>query len=153
MSNDKSFESAEKTMKSSAEKFSPAAAQEAFQPMMDNFKAWGDLVQEQAQASQAAVVETFEAFKGIKEPKAAFEVMTAFTQNAVARASKNVKDAVALSMAQFKGNVSSLEKSLPASEALTGIANGLKDAASSVENSLDSAVNDGAAAGKKARAA
>jgi hypothetical protein len=153
MSNDKSFESAVKTMKSSAEKFSPAAAQEAFQPIMDNFKAWGDLVQEQAQASQAAVAETFEAFKGIKEPKAAFDVMTEFTQNAVARASKNIKDVVALSMAQFKGNVSSLEKNMPASEAFTSIANGLKEAASTVENSMDSAVNDGAAVVKKARAA
>jgi hypothetical protein len=153
MSNDKSFESAAKTMKSNAEKFSPAGTQEVFQPMMDNFNAWGDLVQEQAQASQAAVAETFEAFKGIKEPQAAFDVMTAFAKNVMAMASKNVKDAVALSMAQFKGNVTSLEKNFPASAAFTGIANGLKDAASSMENSLDSAVNDGAAAVKKARAA
>jgi hypothetical protein len=153
MSIDKSFESAEKTMKSSAEKFSPATALEAFQPMMDNFKAWGDLVQEQAQASRSAVVETFEAFKDIKEPRAAFDVMTAFSKNAMSMVSKNVKDAVALSMAQFKGNVTSLEKSFPASAAFTGIANGLKEAASSMENSMDSAVNDGAAAVKKARAA
>ncbi|MEO8014416.1 MAG: hypothetical protein ABI642_09760, partial [Polaromonas sp.] len=60
MLTNKSFESAQKTIKSSAEKFTPAAAQEAFQPMADNLKAWGDLVQEQAQASQAAVTETFE---------------------------------------------------------------------------------------------
>ena len=149
----KSFKSAEKTMKSSVEKFTPAAAQEAFQPMMENFKAWGELVQEQAQASQAAVAETFEAFKGIKEPQAAFDAMSAFTQNITAMFAKNIKDAVALSVAQFKGNVGMLENNLPASEAVTHIANGWKDAASKMEDSVESAVNDGSAAVQKARTA
>jgi hypothetical protein len=153
MSNDKSFESAARTMKSNAEKFIPAGNQDAFQPMMDNLKAWGDLAQEQAQASQAALTETFEALRGIKEPQAAFNAITAFAQNAMAMATQNFKDAVALSMAQFKGNVASLEKNLPASEAVTGIVNSMKDAASSMENSLNSAVNDGASAVKKARTA
>ena len=153
MLTNKSYESAEKTMKSNAEKFTPAAAQEAFQPMMDNLKAWGDLVQEQAQASQAAVTETFEAFKSIKEPKAAFDIMSAFAENLMAMTAKNIKDAVALSVAQFKGNVESLEKNLPASDAVTSIANGMKDAASKMENSVESSVNDGTAAVKKARTA
>ncbi|MDQ3059994.1 MAG: hypothetical protein M3R45_10795 [Pseudomonadota bacterium] len=151
MSINQSFESAKKTMKSNAEKFGPGAAQEAFQPVMENMKAWGDLVQEQAQASQAAVAQTFEAFKNIKEPQAAFEVMSAFAQNLTAMFAKNIKDAVALSVAQFKGNVGALENTLPASDAVTQIANGLKDAASKMENSMESAVNDGAAAIKKAR--
>lgn len=151
MSITKSFESAEKTMKSSAEKFTPAAAQEAFQPMMENMKAWGDLVQEQAQASQAAVAETFEAFKDIKEPQAAFDAMSAFAENITAMFAKNIKDAVALSVAQFKGNVGALENNLPASESVTQIANGLKDAASKMEYSVGSAVNEGTAAVKKAR--
>ena len=153
MLTNKSFESAQKTIKSSAEKFTPAATQEAFQPMADNLKAWGDLVQEQAQASQAAVTETFEAFKSIKEPKAAFDIMSAFAENLMAMTAKNIKDAVALSVAQFKGNVASIEKNLPASDAVTSIANGMKDAASKMENSVESSVNDGAAAVKKARAA
>lgn len=153
MLTNKSYESAEKTMKSNAEKFTPAAAQEAFQPMMDNLKAWGDLIQEQTQASQAAVTETFEAFKDIKEPQAAFNAMSAFAENITAMFTKNIKDAVALSVAQFKGNVASLENNLPASEAVTHIANGLKDAASKMEDSVGSAVNDGTAAVKKARTA
>jgi hypothetical protein len=151
MSITKSFESAEKTMKSSAEKFTPAAAQEAFQPMMENMKAWGDLVQEQAQASQSAVAETFEAFKNIKEPQAAFDAMSAFAENLTAMFAKNIKDAIALSVAQFKGNVGALENNLPASESVTKIANGLKDAASKMEYSVGSAVNEGTAAVKKAR--
>jgi hypothetical protein len=153
MSINKSFDAAAKTIKSSAEKFTPAAAQEGFQPMMDNFKAWGDLVQEQVQSSQAAVAQTFEAFKGIKEPQDAFEAMKAFGENVMALATQNFKDALALSMAQFKGNVASLEKSLPASEAFAGIANSIKDAATTVGNSLESAVNDGAAAVKKVQTA
>ena len=153
MPTNKSFESGEKSIMSSIEKFTPAAAQEAFQPMMDNLKAWGDLVQEQAQASQAAVAEIFEAFKGIKEPQAGFEVMKASSENAMAMITKNFKDVIALSVAQFKGNVASLEKNLPASEAVTRIANGMKDAASKMEDSVESAVNDGAAAIKKVRTA
>ncbi|MEO6320700.1 MAG: hypothetical protein ABIO73_08860 [Polaromonas sp.] len=153
MLTNKSFESAEKTIKSSAEKFTPAATQEAFQPVVDNLKAWGDLVQEQAQASQAVVAETFEAFKDIKEPQAAFNAISAFSEKLMALTAKNFKDAIALSVAQFKGNVASLEKNLPASDALTSIANGMKDAASKMEDSVESTVNDGAAAVKKARAA
>ena len=153
MLTNKSFESAQKTIKSSAEKFTPAAAQEAFQPMADNLKAWGDLVQEQAQASQAAVTETFEAFKSIKEPKAAFDIMSAFSEKLMAMTAQNFQDAIALSVAQFNGNVESLVKNLPASDAVTSIANGMKDAASKMESSVGSAVNDGAAAVKKARAA
>jgi hypothetical protein len=153
MSINKSFDSAANTMKSSAEKFTPAAAQEAFQPMMNNFKAWGDLVQEQAQASQAAVAQTFEAFKDIKEPQGAFVAFKAFGENVMAMATQNFKDALALSMAQFKGNLDSLEKNLPASEAFAGIAKSMKEAATNMQNSLESAANDGAAAVKKARTA
>jgi hypothetical protein len=148
----KSFESAEKALKSSAEKFTPAAAQEAFQPIMDNLKAWGDLVQEQAQASQAALAQTFEMFKDIKEPQAAFNAMGAFAENLTAMFSKNIMDAVRLSMVQFKGTVASLENSLPASEAFAGIANGFKEAASKMESSMETAVNDGTAAVKKLHA-
>ncbi len=147
------FESAANTMKANAEKFNPAAAQEAFQPIMDNLKAWGDLVQEQAQASQAAFAQTLEAFKGIKEPQGALEVIKASAENAVAMTTSHVKDAVALSVAQFKGNVDLLGKSFPASEAFSGIANSMKEAATNLEKSLESAVNDGTAAVKKARKA
>lgn len=151
MFTNKSLESAAKTMKDSAEKFNPAAAQEAFKPVMDNLKAWGDLAQQQAQAAQAAVAATVEAFKSIKEPQAAFEAMKASAENAMAMASKNVKDATALSVEQFNSTVDSLEKSSPAPEAFAGVAKGMKDAASTIENALESAMKNGAAAVKKAR--
>ena len=151
MNINQTFESVQKTIKSSAEKFAPEAIQEAFQPMMSNVTAWGDLIQEQAQASQSVLAETMEAFKNVKEPKAAFDVMSTFTESLMALTSKNIKDTVALSVAQFKGNVTSLEKNLPASDAMTSIANSMKDSASKMESSMESSVNDGAAAVKKAR--
>lgn len=147
------FESAAKTMKANAEKFNPAAAQEALKPVMDNLKAWGDLAQQQAQVAQAAVAETVEAFKSIKEPQAAFEALKVSAENALAMAAKNVKDATALSVAQFNASVDTLEKSSPAPEAFAGVAKGMKAAASTMENALESAMKNGAAAAKKARAA
>ena len=151
MNINQSFESVQKSIQSSTEKFTPEAMQEAFQPVMNNMKAWGELVQQQAQASQSALTETFEAFKNVKEPQAAMEIMGTFAQTMMEMTSKNMKDTVALSVSQFKGNVSSLEKTLPASEAVTSIANSMKDSATQMETSVESSVNEGAAAIKKVR--
>lgn len=147
------FESAAKTMKANAEKFNPAAAQDALKPVMENLKAWGDLAQKQAEVVQAAVAESFESFKSVKEPQAAFEVMKASADKVMAMAAKNIKEVTALSVAQFNSSVDALEKAHPAPEAFAGVAKGLKDAASTVENALESAMKRGAAAVKKARAA
>ena len=151
MNMNQTFESAQKSIQSSAEKFTPEAMQEAFQPIMNNMKAWGELVQQQAQASQTVVTETFEAFKNVKEPQAALEIMGTFAQNLVEMTSKNLKETVALSVSQFKGNVDSMQKNLPASDAVTSIANSMKDSATQMETSVESSVNEGAAAIKKVR--
>lgn len=147
-----SFDALAKTMKENAEKFNPAASQEAFKPVMDQLKAWSDLAQKQAQATQAAVVETVESFKNIKEPKAAFEAMKASAENGIAIATQNLKDVSALGFAQFHSGVEALEKSYPAPEAFASVGKGLKDAASNMENALTTAMKNGAAAVKKARA-
>ena len=151
MNMNQTFESAQKSIQSSAEKFTPEAMQEAFQPLMNNMKAWGELVQQQAQASQTVVTETFEAFKNVKEPQAALEIMGTFAQNMVEITSKNLKETVALSVSQFKGNVDSMQKNLPASDAVSSISNSMKDAASKMESNVETSVNEGAAAVKKAR--
>ena len=151
MNMNQTFESAQKSLQSSAEKFTPEAMQEAFQPFMNNMKAWGELAQQQAQASQKALTETVKAFKNVKEPQAAMEIMGTFAQTLMEMTSKNMKDTVALSVSQFKGNVTSMEKTMPASEAMTSIANNMKDAASKMESSVETSVNEGAAAVKKAR--
>ena len=146
------FESTAKAIQANAEKFNPASAQEALKPVMESLKAWGDLAQKQAQAAQAAVAETVESFKSIKEPQAAFEALKASAENALAMAAKNVKDATALSVAQFNTSVDSLEKTSPAPEAFAGVAKGLKAAASTMENALQAAMKNGAAAPKVSRA-
>lgn len=65
--------------------------------------------------------------------------------------SKNLKETVALSVSQFKGNVDSMQKNLPASDAVSSISNSMKDAASKMESNVETSVNEGAAAVKKAR--
>ena len=147
------FESIAKTFKENAEKFNPAASQEAFKPVMDNLKAWGELAQQQVQATQAAVAETVESFKSIKEPQAAFEVMKASAENGIAIAKKNLQDVTALGVAQFNTSVDALQKAHPAPEAFATVGKGLKDAAAKIEDALDSALKNGAAVVKKARAA
>jgi len=153
MFNNTSFDAIAKTMKENAAKFNPAASQEAFQPMMDNLKAWGDLAQKQVQAVQSNLAETVESFKTVKEPKAAFEAMKASAENALAIASQNLKEVTALGVAQFQSGVDALQKAHPAPEAFATMGKGLKDAAANVETALESALKNGAAAVKKSRGA
>lgn len=148
-----SFDSIAKTMKENAEKFNPAASQEAFKPVMDNLKAWGELVQKQMQAAQASTTQTVETFKSIKEPQAAFEALKASAENNLAIATQNLKDVSALGFAQFHSSVDALEKSHPAPEAFATVGKGLKDAASKMETALESAMKNGAAAVKKSTGA
>lgn len=145
------FEAAAKTMKENAEKFNPAAAQEAFKPVMDHLKAWGDLAQKQAQAAQASIAETVESFKSVKEPQAAFEAMKASAENSIAIATKNLKDVTALGVAQFNSSVDAIEKAHPAPEVFANVGKNLKAAASTMETALESAMKSGADAVKKAR--
>ena len=146
-----SFEAIAKTMKENAEKFNPAASQEAFKPVMAQLKAWGDLAQKQAQATQAAVAETVESFKSIKEPQAAFEAMKTSAEQGLAIATKNLKEVTALGFAHFHSSVDTLEKAHPAPEAFANVGKGLKNAASTMENALESVMKKGTAAVKKAR--
>ena len=145
------FESIAKTMKENAEKFNPAGSQEAFKPVMEQLKAWGELAQKQVKGAQAAVAETVESFKSIKEPQAAFEAMKASAENGIAMATQNLKDVTALGVAQFHASVDALQKAHPAPEAFAHVGKGLKEAASTVEKSLESALKNGAAAVRKAR--
>lgn len=146
------FESIAKTMTESAEKFNPTAMQDAIKPIQESLKAWGDLAQAQALAAQSAMAATAESFKSIKEPQAAFEAMKASAESTLAMATKNLKDVTVLSVAQFKSTVDTLEKSSPAPEAFAGVAKGMKEAATTIETALDSAMKTGTAAVKKTRA-
>ena len=150
MINKNAFADAAKTMQDNVKKFNPAAAQDAFKPVMENLKAWGDLAQKQAQAAQASMTQTMEAFKGVKEPQAAFEAMKASAENSIALATQNLKDVTALGVAQFTTSIDAMEKAHPAPEAIAGLTKGMKDAAAKIETSVESALDNGTAAIKKA---
>ena len=151
MFNNTPFEAAAKTFKENDEKFNIAHDQESFQPVMAHLKACGDLAQKQTQAAQASIAETVESFKSVKEPQAAFEAMKASAENGIAIATKNLKDVTALSVAQFSAGLDAMEKAHPAPEAFAGVAKGMKDAASKMETTLESALNNGADVAKKVR--
>ena len=150
MTNNTAFADIAKTMQENMKKFNPAAAQDALKPVMDNLKAWGDLAQKQAQAAQASMTQTMEAFKGVKEPQAAFEAMKASAETSMALAAQNLKEVTALGVAQFTTSVDAIEKAHPAPQAIAGLTKGMKDAAAKIETSLESALNNGSAAIKKA---
>lgn len=138
------FDAIANTMKENLAKLNPAASQEAFAPLMDNLKAWSELIQTQAQTAQAAMAETVESFKNIKEPQPAVEAIKALAERNMAITVQNLKDVSALGFAQFHANVDALQKAHPAPEAFAPVAKGLKDAASQMENALESTMNQGA---------
>jgi hypothetical protein len=129
----------------------PAAAQEAVQPLLDNLKAWGELTQAHAQATQAVALESFEALKAAKEPQAAIEIVKANAEKSIALGVKHAQEAAALSVAQFNAGVDAISAKHPAPEAFAGVAKGLKAAASTAEATLTKTLKSGAAATKKAR--
>lgn len=133
-------------------KLSPAASQEALKPVMDQLKAWGELAQQQAQAAQAAVLDTAQSFKDVKEPQAAFQALRASAQSGITLATKHLQEATALGVAQFHANVDAFQKAHPAPEAFATLGKSLKDTASTLEVALESAVRKGAAAVKAAKA-
>lgn len=140
------FESIAKSMTESAPKFNPAAMQDAIKPAQDNLKAWADLAQNQAKEAQAAIAETVESIKGIKDPQAAFEIMKASAEAGMAMFAKNLKEATSLSFGQFHSTVDAVEKAHPAPEAFASVAKNLKTAATTAQTTLDSVMEKGAAA-------
>jgi hypothetical protein len=140
------FESLAKTITESAPKFDPAAMQDAIKPAQENLKAWADLAQNQAKEAQAAIAETVESIKGIKDPQAAFEIMKASAEAGMAMFAKNLKEATSLSVGQFNNTVDAVEKAHPAPEAFASVAKNLKAAATTAESTLDSVMEKSTAA-------
>lgn len=129
----------------------PAAAQEAVQPLLDNLKAWGELTQAQAQATQAAAMESMEALKSAKDPQAALEIVKTNAEKTLALGVKHAQEAASLSVAQFNAGVDAISAAHPAPEAFASVAKGLKAAATTAEANLSKSLKSGAAAAKKSR--
>ena len=138
------FETIAKTLSDSAPQFNPAAVQDAIKPAQDNLKAWADLAQKQAAQAQSAMTETVESIKGIKDAQAAFEIMKESAEAGMAMFAKNLQDATALSFGQFNSTVDAVEKAHPQPEAFASVAKGLKAAAATAENAIETAMAKGA---------
>ncbi len=142
------FEAATKAMMANAEKFMLPGSGDSTAQLMANLKAWGELMQAQAQASQEAAQEAMAALKGIKSPQDAMEALKDSAQTTLALTAKHMQEATALSVAQFTAGVDAMRSAHPLGEALAPMAKGMKTAASAVET----AVSKGTAAAKKAAA-
>ena len=137
------FESVTTALLNGAGKLSSDDAQGAAKEMMDSLRAWGDLVQTQAQAAQAASVEAVEDFKGVKDPVAAVEVFKTNTQRMLALTATHLQEAMALSIEQFNAGVDLLQQRHPAPDAFAPVAHGMKKAASAMESGVLAALNTG----------
>ena len=142
------FEAATKAMMANAEKFMSPGAGDSGAQVMANLKAWGELMQEQAQAAQAAAQQTMESFKSIKDPQAAVEALKSSAQTTLALTAKHMQEATALSVAQFTAGVDAMQGAHPLGEAFAPVAKGMKTAASAMETAVGSALKKGAAAAK-----
>ena len=140
------FDAIAKSMSAAVPKIDPAAVQQSMKSIQDNLKAWSDLVQAQAQSAQASITQTVESFKNVKEPQAAADVLKSSAESSLALATKNLKDATALSIAQFKAHVDAIERAHPTPEAFAGVVKSLKAASATVEQALDSVLKNGEAA-------
>ncbi|MDD2882157.1 MAG: hypothetical protein PHQ58_17155 [Rhodoferax sp.] len=140
------FEAIAKTMSESAPKFNATSIQDAVKPVQENLKAWADLAQHQAKEVQAVIAETMASIKDVKDPQAAFEIMKASAEAGMAMFAQNLKEVTSLSVGQFHSTVDAVEKAHPAPEAFAPVAKNLKAAATTVETTLDSVMEKGAAA-------
>lgn len=145
------FESFTKALLDGAGKFSTDEAQGAAKDMMDSLRAWGDLVQSQAQAAQAATLESVEEFKSAKDPMAAVEAFKTNTQRMVALSAKHLQEATSLSVEQFSAGVDLLQQRHPMPDAFAPVAQGMKSAASAIEGKILATLHAGAGAAKKPR--
>ncbi|MCF8157524.1 MAG: hypothetical protein K9K35_16085 [Rhodoferax sp.] len=137
------FESAAKALLNGAGKLSSDDAQSAAKEMMDSLRAWGDLVQTQAQAAQVASVEAVEDFKSVRDPMAAFEAFRSNTQKMLALSATHLQETMALSIEQFNAGVDLLQERHPTPDAFAPVAQGMKKAASAVESGMLAALNTG----------
>lgn len=137
------FESVAKTMMNAAGKLTSDDAQGTAKQMMDSLRAWGDLVQSQAQAVQASNMETVEDFKSVREPMAAMEAFKASVQRNIALTAKHLQETTALTVEQFNASVDLLQERHPTPDAFSQVANGMKLAASAIESGVLAALNTG----------
>ena len=146
MSINNPFEAVTKAMMSGATPFTPDAAQDAAKQMMDSLSQWGDLAQSQAQALQAAAMETVAAFQEVREPQAAMEAVKNTAKKGLSLTAKHLQEITALGIEQFDAGVDLLQQRHPAPQTFEPVAKGMKMAAAAVESAVLATLKSGLSA-------
>ena len=123
------------------ENFTPDAARQVTEVMMNNLKGWGELVQYQAQAVQAAAAESLAACQHVNEPKSAIEIMTLSAQKALALTARHLQQIVGLSVEQFKAGVDLMQRSHPVPDSFSELAQVMRVSATTMESATLSLLN------------
>jgi hypothetical protein len=147
------FETIAKSMMNATGKLSSDEAQGVAKQMMESLRAWGELVQTQAQAVQVASMETAEDFKSVRDPMGAVEALKDSVQRNIALSTKHLQETTALTIEQFNAGVDLLQEHHPLPDAFSPVAHGMKLAASAIESGVLAALNTGAEAAGSAPAA
>ncbi len=137
------FESVTKALLNGAGKLSSDDAQGAAKEMVESLRAWGDLVQTQAQSAQAASVEAVEEFKAVRDPLGAVEAFKTNTQKMLALTAIHLQEALALSIEQFNAGVDLLQERHPTPDVFAPVAHGMKKAAAALESGVLATLNSG----------
>ena len=137
------FESVTKTLLNGVGKLSSDDAQGLVKEMVDSLRAWGDLVQTQAQAAQAASMEAVEEIKAVRDPMGAVEAFKTNTQKMLALTTTHLQETMALSIEQFNAGVDLLQERHPTPDAFAPMAHGMKKAASALESGVLAVLNTG----------
>jgi len=143
MSLNNPFESITKTIMDTAGKLTSDQAQGAVKQMMDGLRDWGDLVRSQAQAIQAASVETIEDIKGVRDPMAAVEAVQSSVHRSIALTAEHLQKTTALTIEQFNAGVDMLQEHHPTPQVFAPVAHGMKLTAAAMESGLLAALNAG----------
>ena len=138
------FEQVNKALVGGFGQLTPDAMQSVAKGVMDNWRAWADLLQLQVKSAQECGRESIEEFKTVREPKAAFEAARSGFQRASALAAENLQQSVALGIEQFTAGVDLMQASHPLPDLFAPVAHGLKLAAASSENLILGALASGA---------
>ena len=125
------------------ENLTPVAARDATEIMMSNLKGWGELVRNQAQAVQAAAIESVADYQRVKDPKAAAEIMMLSAQKAFALTARHLQQIVGLGVEQFKASVDLMQQRHPAPDSFSELAKVMRVTATTMESATLSLLNGG----------
>lgn len=141
-----SRESVAKPLAVEADNFTPHAARETTDTLMNNLRKWGELAQNQAQAMQAVASDSVAALSGVNAPKATLQDVRINAEIVIALTAKHLQEVAGLSMGQFKAGADLMQMRRPADDAFSDAVQAMRVAASTMESATISMLNGGISA-------